>query len=212
MNTRTRDIFLTMTLTLTCVVVIFVASIVYAQCQTDVGAGGFVPLECFSPSSKLAGAYNTNDFGKFLNRLFVGAISLGAILAVLRLAWAGFVYMGTDMWGKKEHAKEIITDTLLGLFLLLAIWLILHQINPQILSLNVTANAPKSSSGTEVKAAPADFSAPNAGAPPGTSAPTSQSPWCAQTGITASISGCFATQQDCEANRSWYQRCFNRKN
>ena len=100
-------------------------------------ASGFVPLADFSGSSRLRDAYaDDSSLKDFMNKLFVGAISLGAILAVLRLAWAGFVYMGTDMWGKKEHAKEIIQDTLLGLFLLLAIWLILKQINPDILNLD----------------------------------------------------------------------------
>lgn len=113
------------------------------------GAGGFVPLECFQDSAKLRDAYQTDQLGPFLQKLFVGAISLGAILAVLRLAWAGFMYMGSDMWGKKEHAKEIIRDTLLGLFLLLAIWLILNQINPEILKLkiNTQTTAPEPQTG-----------------------------------------------------------------
>ena len=101
------------------------------------GAGGFVPLECFQGSRKLTDAYNTTELGPFMNKVFVGAISLGAILAVLRLAWAGFVYMSSDLWTSKDRAKEIIRETLLGLFLLLAIWLILKQINPDILKLKI---------------------------------------------------------------------------
>lgn len=104
-------------------------------------AYGFVALENFSGSRKLAEAYNTPELGPFMNRVFVGAISLGAILAVLRLAWAGFTYMASDLPGVKSNAKEIINDTLLGLFLLLAIWLILYQINPDILSLKININA-----------------------------------------------------------------------
>ena len=108
------------------------------------GAGGFVPLECFQGSTKLTDAYNTETLAPFLNKVFVAAISLGAILAVLRLAWAGFTYMSSDLWSTKEHSKEIIQDTLLGLFLLIAIWLILNQINPQILKLEVAAENPSS--------------------------------------------------------------------
>lgn len=108
------------------------------------GAGGFVPLESFEGSGKLTDAYKTEELGPFMNKVFVGAISLGAILAVLRLAWAGFSYMSSDLWSTKEKSKEIIQDTLLGLFLLLAIWLILRQINPQILDLRVTAQPPNS--------------------------------------------------------------------
>ena len=106
-----------------------------AQCAT--GASGFVPLECFQDSARLRGAYNSTELGPFIQKLFVGAISIGAILAVLRLAWAGFRYMSSDLWGTKEHAKEIIRETLLGLFLLIAIYLILWQINPDILNLQI---------------------------------------------------------------------------
>lgn len=106
-----------------------------AQCAP--GAGGFVPLECFQQSRKLQDAYNSTELGPFIQKAFVGAISIGAMLAVLRLAWGGFRYMSSDIWGTKEHAKEIIRETLLGLFLLLAIYLILRQINPQILELKV---------------------------------------------------------------------------
>ena len=114
------------------------------SCQ---GAGGFVPLECFEGSTKLSDAYNTppGELGPFLNKIFVGAISLGAILAVLRLAWAGFQYMASDLWSKKEDAKEIIKDTLLGLFLLISVYLILKQINPQILDLKVTTEPARTS-------------------------------------------------------------------
>ncbi len=111
------------------------------------GADGFVPLECFEGSAKLSDAYNTpaGELGPFMNKVFVGAISVGAILAVLRLAWAGFEYMASDLWTRKETAKEIIKDTLLGLFLLIAIYLILNQINPQILELRVTGGGTETS-------------------------------------------------------------------
>jgi len=108
-----------------------------ANAATDASAS-FVPLAEFSGSSKLADIYKSKDLATFIGRLFFASISLGAILAVLRLSWAGYQYMGSDLWGNKEHAKEIIRDTLLGLFLLLSIYLILYQINPDILDLNAT--------------------------------------------------------------------------
>jgi len=45
--------------------------------------------------------------------------------------------MTTDLWSSKEHAREVIRETVLGLLLLLAVWVILSQINPDILRLNV---------------------------------------------------------------------------
>lgn len=107
----------------------------FAEAQAK---GGFVPLADFSGSGKLSTLYaENNKLEDYLSKIFMGAIALGAILAVLRLSWAGFVYMSSDLWSSKGHAKEIIQETMLGLFLLLAIWLILNLINPDLLKLKV---------------------------------------------------------------------------
>ncbi|QQG38023.1 MAG: hypothetical protein HYS26_00505 [Candidatus Kaiserbacteria bacterium] len=103
---------------------------------------GFVPLAEFKDTTRLNDLYNTSDLGTFLNRLFFAAIAAGAILAVLRLAWAGFLYMSSDLWSKKEKAREDIRETFLGLFLLLGIWIILNQINPDILKLRIDVLRP----------------------------------------------------------------------
>ncbi len=101
-------------------------------------AAAFVPLsDGTSESSMFQTFYGSDDLGGFVNRLFQAALSIGAILAVLRLAYAGYVYMTSEAFGHKSHAKEIIGDAILGLLLLLSIWLILYQINPEILNLNV---------------------------------------------------------------------------
>lgn len=85
----------------------------------------------------LTAAFNSGDMAQLVNAAFKAAIAVGAILAVLQLAYAGFLYMGGDSWGTKENAKQRMRNAVTGLFLLLAIWLILEQINPQILNLNV---------------------------------------------------------------------------
>ncbi len=76
------------------------------------------------------------DLPGMLNSAFQIAISLGAILAMLRIGFAGYLYMGSDMFTDKTHAKEVFRDAIIGLLLLLAIWLILYQINPDILTLS----------------------------------------------------------------------------
>ena len=48
--------------------------------------------------------------------------------------------MGTDMWGNKQKAREVLGDVTLGILLLLSIFLILNQINPQLLDLSVLNN------------------------------------------------------------------------
>lgn len=74
---------------------------------------------------------------QFFNAVFTMSISVGAILAVLQLARAGWLYMSSDAFGTKSRAKEIIRDAIIGLLLLLGIYIILFQINPNILNLDV---------------------------------------------------------------------------
>src|SRR6185436_11429337 len=121
-------------------------------------AGGFVPLAEVSGSSKLGELYRdtgTGDFSNFINNLFRFALVIGALAAVLRLVYAGYLYMGqADMWSHKGQAKTIIGDVTLGILLLLGIYLILYQINPDIVKLNALrkiqsspATTPNSSAG-----------------------------------------------------------------
>lgn len=96
--------------------------------------------QLFDPNSSLA---------DFFQALFYTAIAVGATLAVLRLGYAGFLYMGGDSYGKISEAKRIMQDVVIGLLLLLAVYVILNQINPDILNLDVlrsvqTAPAPAS--------------------------------------------------------------------
>ncbi len=106
-------------------------------------AGGFVPLTKDADFQKIFGltggsiGTGANDLGTFINAAFKITLSIGAILAVLRIAWAGYQYMSSDAWGEKSHAKEILGDVTIGLLLLLSVWLILNQINPQILQLKI---------------------------------------------------------------------------
>lgn len=80
---------------------------------------------------------NNSSFIDLANAIFFLAIAIGAILAVLRLGYAGIIYMTTDLWHSKQGAKEIISQAVLGILLLLAVYLILFQINPDILNLDI---------------------------------------------------------------------------
>jgi hypothetical protein len=106
----------------------------------------FVPLAKV-PSGPLGTLYatpNNGDFSNFINSLFKFTLAIGAIAAVLRIAYAGFLYMGqSDMWSHKGQAKTIIGDVTLGLLLLLGVYLILYQINPDIVKLNALKNITK---------------------------------------------------------------------
>jgi len=105
--------------------------------------GTFVPLTGAQVSNIELAPFMTNAFkpdasmADFVNAAFLAAIGVGAMLAVLQLARAGMLYMGSDMWHKKEQARHLIQDAVIGLLLLLSVWIVLNQINPQILNLDV---------------------------------------------------------------------------
>ena len=84
----------------------------------------------------------TGGLGSYINQLFKIALSVGAMLAVLRLVYAGYIYMvsGVGNFASQGKAKEIIGSVVLGMLLLLGIYLILFQINPDIVKLNITQN------------------------------------------------------------------------
>lgn len=106
-------------------------------------AGTTVNFQPLTGSNNLGGLSgllggSSASLAGFFSTAFTMALSLGAILAVLRLAYAGWLYMGAaDMWGSKQHAKEVIMNAILGLLLLIGIYIVLAQINPNLLNLNI---------------------------------------------------------------------------
>jgi hypothetical protein len=98
---------------------------------TETGGAGGVSLAPF-----LTQAIGSGSLSELFNAAFRIAIAIGAILAVVRIVYGGFLYMTTDTFSTKGAAKEVLKGAFQGLFLLLAVWIILNQINPQILNLN----------------------------------------------------------------------------
>ena len=102
-------------------------------------AAQFVPIvKDLGANPALNEDMKSADLSSFLNAAFKVTIIVGAMLAVARVGYGGFLYMGSDSWTNKSHAKEVLVDALTGLVILLAIVLILQYINPQILNLNLT--------------------------------------------------------------------------
>ena len=63
------------------------------------------------------------------------------MIAAGRIVFAGWLYMTTDVWTNKQRARTVLGDALLGLVLIIATALILGQINPNILNLNIVTPA-----------------------------------------------------------------------
>lgn len=97
----------------------------------------FVPIQPTGTAEPLiAGLFQQGnmDLGGMLNTAFLVAFSVGSILAMIRLIWGGLLYMGrSGEWSTKQHAKDVLQNAIIGLLILSAIWIILNQINPDIL-------------------------------------------------------------------------------
>jgi len=99
-------------------------------------SGGFVPLVGLPGLTDTSAKRTLADY---LNALFRLAIGLGALIAVIRIIYAGVKYMSRDSFFAKEEAKSDIQTSLLGLLIMLSVVLVLTVINPNLLNLNVPA-------------------------------------------------------------------------
>jgi hypothetical protein len=105
-------------------------------------AQNFVPLEKVD-GTPLAQVYGSDvssalSLSNLINNFFKIALAVGAVLAVLQIVHAGYLYMVSEASaGSKSRAKEVFGDAIIGLLLLMSIYLILYQINPCILRLDI---------------------------------------------------------------------------
>ncbi len=104
---------------------------------------GFVPLVGvpFIDNVDVGRTASTRLAG-YANAFYIAAISLGAVVAVLKIIWAGVKYMLSDVITDKTQAKADIKGALLGLILIIGAVLMLNTISPNITALqafNLTA-------------------------------------------------------------------------
>lgn len=112
-----------------------------------------------SPLPNIGGQTGTSDFGGYLNQMFRLAIGLAAIFAVFFMVVGGIEYMSTDAWTEKKEGMKKIKNAFWGLVLVLASWLILNTINPDILKLKLDIKP------ATVQIKPAETTAGNANSP-----------------------------------------------
>lgn len=109
------------------------------QAAVDLTQPQFTPLTDVKKSPIFTGVFSSGSLPEFFNALFTFALSAGGILAVIMIAYGGFLYLwaGADNPGTLTKAKNKIRGAIIGLVLLLSIYLILYQINPQLLNLDI---------------------------------------------------------------------------
>lgn len=69
----------------------------------------------------------------YINKLFMFSIGMATVLAVLMITIGGFKYMAVESFSGKTDARDMITNAITGLITLLFAWVLLNEINPEIL-------------------------------------------------------------------------------
>lgn len=81
-------------------------------------------------------------FTTYVNGAFRFVLGVAGILAVIMIIYAGFTYMTTDAFQKKEAGREIISNAVKGLLLAIGTWIIINTINPKLLQFNLIIPKP----------------------------------------------------------------------
>lgn len=111
----------------------FVAAVQYTP-MTDIPF-----LSQWSPGANFGG-----DPIEVLNSIFMLAVTLGAMLAVFMFIWGALLLItAVDSASKRGEGKTKMQNALTGLLMLLATWVVLSTINPQITSLKLFDNLKK---------------------------------------------------------------------
>ncbi|MCK5021854.1 MAG: hypothetical protein KAR54_01225 [Candidatus Pacebacteria bacterium] len=80
----------------------------------------------------------TSNIGEYLQGIFILGVGLASVLAVLMIVIGGFKYMTAEASPFSiEEAKKNITNAILGLILILASWLLLNTISPDLINFNL---------------------------------------------------------------------------
>lgn len=117
----------------------FITIFIILLCPVVVGAEDYAPLV------GIPGIDGSSDFNGFINSLYTLSISIAALLAVIKIVIAGVKWMLTDIVTSKSEAKKDIEGALIGLLIILAAVLILKEINPNLVKVNLTFPVPPSS-------------------------------------------------------------------
>lgn len=77
-------------------------------------------------------------FGRYVNRFYIFFSGVAGILAVVMMMWGGFHYITSGGSPQRmAQGKEIISNAVIGLILLLTAYLLLNTINPRLTKLRI---------------------------------------------------------------------------
>lgn len=102
-----------------------------AQTETN----SFVPI-----TGGLPGIESNASFGDYVNSFFQIALGVAALLAIVRIMYAGFKYLFSEVVTDKASAKDELIGAVLGLLVVFGAITILNEINPNITNFTLFEN------------------------------------------------------------------------
>lgn len=149
--------------------IVFLLSFAVAHAQA-----GYTPLTTIPGVTNAGGG-----LVGYIQALFLLSISVGALLAVIKIAIGGFQYMMTDVVTSKENARRDIFGALIGLGILLASVLVLTTIYPDLVRLDIfTGRTPASTKPEPFNPADVNYGSPGFGFDPTYSSNVERLPGC----------------------------------
>ena len=127
-----------------CITLLIFTPVVLVEAQTDPNTPTYKSIVEF-PTPGGAGVEDNKKIsaGEFVKILYALSISIAALLAVVKIIYAGVQYMLTDVVTSKASAKKDIYGAILGLVIVLSAVFILEIINPQLKNLSLFSSAPE---------------------------------------------------------------------
>ena len=92
---------------------------------------------CLLEPSVLPSGASVTSFEQYASLMFSTIFSLAILIAIITMAYGGLVYASAEQIAKKSEAKQQIYNSLAGLVLALAAYLILNTINPDLVKFNL---------------------------------------------------------------------------
>lgn len=115
------------------------------------------PLPCLDPSQPDCdgGQIKEIDLGNFFQYAFNLLIALSAVAAVFMMVWGGFLYTTTASSTQKSEGLDKFTNAVWGLLFVLAAFLIMRTVNPQLVE--IPTSVPAVTVPESLKVSPSDL-------------------------------------------------------
>jgi len=105
----------------------------------------YTPIENLPLDNREATA---KDFYDYIQQIYNFLIGAAGVCAVLMIVIGGFMYLtSAGNNSKMEKAKEVITDAIIGLLMVMFAWLLLYLINPDLVNIKRLTNLSGAGSG-----------------------------------------------------------------